>query len=37
VKYEIASEPMTVEEWEREVEAENSPPLLEAAKKVSAS
>jgi hypothetical protein len=34
VKYEISSEPMTVEEWKREVEAENPSPLLEAGKKV---
>jgi hypothetical protein len=33
VKYEISSEPMTAEEWKREVEAENSPPLLETDKK----
>ena len=32
VKYEISSEPMTADEWKREVEAENPPPLLEAAK-----
>jgi hypothetical protein len=37
VKHVISSEPMTAEEWKREVEAENSPPLLEAGKKVSAS
>ena len=33
VKHVISSEPMTVEEWKREVEAENSPPLLETGKK----
>ena len=33
VKHVISSEPMTVEEWKREVEAENPPPLLEAGKK----
>jgi hypothetical protein len=34
VKYEFSSELMSVEEWKREVEAANSPPLLEAGKKV---
>jgi hypothetical protein len=34
VKYEISSEPMTAEEWKREVEQEYSQPLFEAAKKV---
>ena len=32
VKYEISSEPMSAEEWKREVEREYSQPLLEAAK-----
>ena len=35
VKYEISGEPMSVEEWKREVEAEYPRPLL--AKKVSRS
>jgi len=35
VKYEISSEPMTAEEWKREIEREYPQPLLEAAKKVS--
>jgi hypothetical protein len=34
VKYEISAEPMTAEQWKAEIEAENSPPLLEAGKKV---
>jgi hypothetical protein len=34
---EISSEPMNVEEWKREVEQQDLPPLLEAAKKVSLS
>jgi hypothetical protein len=37
VKYEISGEPMTAEEWKREVEQEYSQPLFEAAKKVSLS
>jgi len=37
MKYQISSEPMTVEEWKREVEQQDLPPLLEAAKKVSLS
>jgi hypothetical protein len=32
VKYEISSEPMTAEEWKREVKVENSAPLLETAR-----
>jgi hypothetical protein len=32
VKYEISSEPMSAEQWKREVEREYSQPLLEAAK-----
>jgi hypothetical protein len=34
VKYVISAEPMTPEQWRAEIEAENSPPLLEAGKKV---
>ena len=34
VKYQISSEPMTVEEWKREIEQEYSQPLLEAAENV---
>src|SRR6516162_573670 len=37
VKYEISSEPMTAEEWKREIEREYPQPLLEAAKKVALS
>ena len=33
VKYEISSEPMTADEWKREVEQQDLPPLLENAKK----
>jgi hypothetical protein len=33
VKYEISSEPMTADEWKREVEQQDLPPLLEAGKK----
>ena len=33
VKYEISSEPMTAEEWKREVEQQDLPPLLENAGK----
>jgi hypothetical protein len=36
VQYVISSEPMSAEDWKR-VEAENSPPLLEAAKNISRS
>ena len=35
VKHVISSEPMTAEEWKREIEREYPQPLLEAAKKVS--
>ena len=34
VKHVISSEPMTVEEWKREIEQEYSQPLLEAAENV---
>ena len=33
VKHVISSEPMTVEEWKRDVEQQDLPPLLENAKK----
>src|SRR6516162_7619410 len=33
VKYEISSEPMSAEEWKREVEQQDLPPLLETDKK----
>jgi hypothetical protein len=33
VQHVISAEPMTAEQWKAEVEAENSPPLLETGKK----
>jgi hypothetical protein len=33
VRYTISAEPMTAEQWKREVEQEYLPPLLENAKK----